>query len=624
MHLLPEPKSVNIHEGTFFKLSRSAEIYIHTDPVGNAKKYKDLLTKEIHDAVKTNGVKNNIVFNKLDENLREEEYVVHVKEKEILLTGGSEAGLLYAVQTLRLLIREYGEKIPSMTVSDYPSIKTRGYSYDTTRGRVPKLSELKRVVDLMSLFKLNHLELNVEHSFEFMAEKEIWKDLTPLTKEDILALDEYCQIYHVELVPMIASFGHLYHLLQSHKFSKYCELPANPDEPVSLINRMRHHTLDVTNIRSFELSKHRIKEFSKLFSSGKINICADETFDLGKGKSKALCEEKGTENVYIDFLNKLCSVVKELGKTPMYWGDIIVKKPEILKLLPEDSILLNWEYEPDVKEDNIKAFVENGAKNIFVCPGVQSWSNLINDYSGAYRNISKMCALGHKYGAIGVLNTDWGDLGHIGHPECSNPAIVYGANFSWSDKEKSEEDINKDISVILFKDSTGTFMSLLKSLTDLEPHGWWWPIVSYKETKQGIVHAYENYDEFEKTDYLTNHVSEEKAAMLGTLYNGISECISKIKTFETVDYHVKTVYITMAQGMLILIRGLMIVMGRAYKKDFSNGISIDIADLKKTAEHWFKNYIALWRHTSKESELFRIREICEWYYKDLQESENLN
>jgi hypothetical protein len=617
MHLLPEPKSVNIHEGIFFNLSRSAEIYIHADPVGNAKIYRDILTKEINDSIKTPGAKNHIVFNKFDESLNEEEYRVQVKEKEILLTGGSEAGLLYAVQTLRLLIREYGEMIPAMELKDYPSIRTRGYSYDTTRGRVPKLSELKRVVDLMSLFKLNHLELNVEHSFEFMAEKEIWQGLTPLTKDDILALDEYCKIFHIELVPMIASFGHLYHLLQSEKYSKYCELPSDPKEPVSMINRMRHHTLDVTNIRSFELAKHRIKEFSKLFSSDKVNICADETFDLGKGKAKKLCEEKGTENVYIDFLNKLCNVVKDLKKTPMYWGDIIVKKPEILKLLPEDSILLNWEYEPDVKEDNIKAFVENGAKNIFVCPGVQSWSNLINDYTGAYENISKMCALGHKYGAIGVLNTDWGDLGHIGHPECSNPAIIYGANFSWSDKPMSEEDINKSISILLFKDKTGTFMSLLKTLTDLEPHGWWWPIVSYKETKEGIVHDINDYSQFEKTDVLTNHVSEEKAMALSSIYAGINDCISKIKHFENVDYHVKTVYITMAQGMLVLVRALMMIMGKAYKKDFSGGVSTDLTDLKKTTEHWFKNYIALWHHTSKESELFRIREVFEWYLEDM-------
>lgn len=77
-----------------------------------------------------------------------------------------------------------------------------------------------------------------------------------------------------------------------------------------------------------------------LFHSDKFNICADETFDLGKGKSRAYCEEKGVGNAYVEYVSQLCSYVKTLGCTPMMWGDIIVKYPDLLSQIPEDTIFL--------------------------------------------------------------------------------------------------------------------------------------------------------------------------------------------------------------------------------------------------------------------------------------------
>ena len=35
-----------------------------------------------------------------------------------------------------------------------------------------------------------------------------------------------------------------------------------------------------------------------------------------------------------------------------------------------------------------------------------------------------------NYHADGVLNTDWGDCGHINHPDFSLVGMIYGAAFS--------------------------------------------------------------------------------------------------------------------------------------------------------------------------------------------------
>ncbi len=70
---------------------------------------------------------------------------------------------------------------------------------------------------------------------------------------------------------------------------------------------MHHHTINVTDPESLEFIKGKIREFMPLFTSRQFNICADETFDLGKGKSRAAAEEKGVDRIYIDFVQRLCA-----------------------------------------------------------------------------------------------------------------------------------------------------------------------------------------------------------------------------------------------------------------------------------------------------------------------------
>ncbi|MFR8332790.1 MAG: hypothetical protein ACLU9S_10900 [Oscillospiraceae bacterium] len=55
-----------------------------------------------------------------------------------------------------------------------------------------------------------------------------------------------------------------------------------------------------------------------------FNINGDEPFDLGKGRGKAMADQVGSHQMYVDWIGKICRHVKELGKQPMFWGDIIL------------------------------------------------------------------------------------------------------------------------------------------------------------------------------------------------------------------------------------------------------------------------------------------------------------
>ena len=73
----------------------------------------------------------------MEETGAREGYRISVTEDGIVLDGGGEAGLLYAVQTMRQLIRQFGARIPAVEIADEPAIANRGFYQDVSRGRIP-------------------------------------------------------------------------------------------------------------------------------------------------------------------------------------------------------------------------------------------------------------------------------------------------------------------------------------------------------------------------------------------------------------------------------------------------------------------------------------------------------
>ena len=65
---------------------------------------------------------------------------------------------------------------------------------------------------------------------------------------------------------------------------------------------MAHYTLDASAPEAFR--REMIDEFIPLFSSDKFNICCDETFDLGRGKT-GLAAEIGEGKLYLYFVREL-------------------------------------------------------------------------------------------------------------------------------------------------------------------------------------------------------------------------------------------------------------------------------------------------------------------------------
>lgn len=361
-------------------------------------------------------------------------------------SGGLE-GLRYGVQTLRQILRQSNGRVPCMFVDDKPAFALRGYSLDVTRGRVPTLAFLMWFADQLAYYKYNQLQLYVEHTFAFDELAEAWRGSDPLTADDIVQFDEYCARLGIELVPSLATFGHMYMNLRTRSHRELGEFPEQADRPFGFIERMEHHTLNAADPQALAFAQRLIGEYASLYRSRLFNIGGDETFDLGRGQSATVGAMSGKSALYARFVAGLCDPLEGMGRRPMLWADIALESPDVLDLLPDDVIMLNWMYEPEIDEERIVRIARTGRTQI-VCPAVRAWSRFLPDYEGAWLNILHMAQAGLHYGAYGLLVTDWGDYGAINDPRMSAPAMCYGAQQAWNPGSVEFEDMNCRVSTL--------------------------------------------------------------------------------------------------------------------------------------------------------------------------------
>lgn len=605
MYLLPQPNHISEKSGSF-ELEYCRTIRLSVSCPQESLYHAELLQKEIEQyagckmqIVRGASVHEAIILD-IEPAECEEGYRLSISEDAVHITGNSSRGLLWGIQTLRQIIRQEGAVLPCLEIEDAPEIPNRGYYHDVTRGRIPTLSYLKHLADTLSFYKINQLQLYIEHTYLFEGLSEMWRDDTPLTAADILELDRYCRSLGIDLVPSLSCFGHLYKLLRTKSFRDLCELPDPDKEPFGLYARQCHHTLNVTDGRSMELVRQMIDEYMPLFSSKYFNIGADETFDLGKGKSAEEAERTGVKRMYIDFVKELCEYVVSKGKTPMFWGDVICGFPEYIGELPEETICLNWGYAPDQNEESTRKLAEAGAVQ-YVCPGVSGWNQMINQMEDAYENIRRMCSYGRKYGAVGVLNTDWGDFGHINHPEFSIPGMICGACFSWNSRELSFEELNRAVSVLEFMDPTEKITGIAAQMAKKDVFTWRRAVV-YQEVTQDNAEIYDSDRgllEFqpeleEKLLRANEELAQLKREMALCTRRMDSSMRGKVQAYQTA-----------ADGILTWNR-----IGLAMLGCFS------AEEMKRAAaelENWFMHYKNLWRSVSRQSELDCIAHVVFWW-----------
>jgi len=384
--------------------------------------------------------------------LSAEGYVLSVGLHEVVVAGKTTTGTFYGLQTLKQLVRGDGASafIPGVKIVDWPTMRWRAVSDDISRGPVPTVDYIKRQIRTEAFFKLNMHSFYMEHTFASGSHPLIGPAGGSLTPDEIRDLVAYARRYHVELVPEQQTFGHLHKALRLEKYAELAETPygdvLSPQQP-----------------ESYKLVADLYKELNELFPGQFFHIGADETFELGEGQSKEEAKAKGVGAVYFEHLNRVRDVLKPYNRRLMFWGDIALHHPDLIGNVPQDMIVMNWQYQAaDDFTKSIKPFKDAGLDQ-FVCPGAHTWNQIFPNIEAASKNIANFVRDGQQAGALGMMNTTWDDDGESLFESAWYP-IILGAAASWQQGALDREKFDRDFDWAFFRADGDQFVKVTHAL----------------------------------------------------------------------------------------------------------------------------------------------------------------
>lgn len=146
-----------------------------------------------------------------------------------------------------------------------PRIAHRSFMLDIARDRVPTTETLHWLVDVLQRFGYTQLELYMEHTFAYPGHEVVWEHASPMTAEEMTALDAYCAERGIDLVPNQNVFGHMERWLQHPQYRERAEGP-DAEHP---------STLAATE-ENIDLAQELLEALTATCRTKAVNIGGDE------------------------------------------------------------------------------------------------------------------------------------------------------------------------------------------------------------------------------------------------------------------------------------------------------------------------------------------------------------
>jgi hexosaminidase len=377
----------------------------------------------------------------------------------VTVDAGDGAGEFYAHATLAQL-HNLGP-LPTGVIEDWPDVPIRGVMLDVSRDKVPTMETLEALIDRLAGWKVNQLQLYMEHTFAYRDHEEVWADSSAFTASEIRALDNFCAERHIELVPNQNSLGHMERWL---RHDRYRHLAIQPEGRTGQSGRWRPPTtVDPSNPGSAELIAELLEELLPNFRSRRVHLGLDEPWELPAERF----------DDYIAYVSKLRSLPQTADHEVLIWGDIIANHADGAKRLPDGVTVCEWGYEQWWPFDQRAAALAGDGRPFWLCPGTSSWLSVLGRVTNAIGNCRAAARAGVDHGARGYLNTDWGDKGHLQYLPISEPGLAAGAAMSWcleSNRDLDPAGVANALNVHSFADATNTIGGALVELGDAHLH----------------------------------------------------------------------------------------------------------------------------------------------------------
>lgn len=303
--VVPLPQQITDADGASFVLNDAVKIVY---PQGNEKMQKnaDFLAGYVKDmtgktlAVEAGTDGQNAIVLALGLNGdNAEAYELKVDANAVTITGASEAGAFYGIQTLRKslpVVTGCDVSLPAVEIKDYPRFSYRGIHLDVSRHFFP-VDSIKKFVDLLALHNINRFHWHLSDDQGWRIEIKKRPELTTLganrketvighntgkydgqpyggffTQEEAKEIVAYARDRHITVIPEIDMPGHMQAALTA-----YPELGCTGG-PYEVWTQwgISDDVLCAGNDKTLEFIEEVLAEIVEIFPSEYIHVGGDE------------------------------------------------------------------------------------------------------------------------------------------------------------------------------------------------------------------------------------------------------------------------------------------------------------------------------------------------------------
>jgi hypothetical protein len=350
------------------------------------------------------------IFDSLDRTRSKEAYQIEIRQDIVKITGTTETGIFYGVQSLLQLLKPTTSgdlNLPMGVIKDWPDTELRVIHWDTKHHQ-DRMETLKRYLDWAAFFKVNAVAFEIEDKYEYPRNPIIGAP-GAFTKNEMEELTLYALERFIQLIPVVQAPSHMAFVLKHEEFEHLkADKESNyhicmcDEEAMELIFDMYQDMIDATpGVEYFFVSTDEV------YYPG---IC---------GKCEREYNAENRSRTWVDYVNRVNKWMSDRNRKMLAWVEYPLLT-EHIEQLPSgiiDAIMV-----PNRDVEWIKSENKTGIKQLsyssmqgaeYLFPNYFPTHYRGKDISGrlqdASTNIPKIQKKGGK--PVGTFAAAWDDAG---------------------------------------------------------------------------------------------------------------------------------------------------------------------------------------------------------------------
>ena len=302
------------------------------------------------------------------------------------------------------------QPLAACSVHEEARFETCGVMFDCSRNAVLKPEGLRYILRKMALMGLNLGMMYTEDTYEVPEQPFFGYKRGRYSYEELKALDDYADLFGIELCPCIQTLGHLKRILHWPAFHSY---------------RDNDEVLLADDENTYVLLDQMIRAATSPYRSKRIHLGMDEAFGVGLGAHLVFHGYEDPHSVIGRHLKRVLEITDKYGLSAMMWSDMYFHldgrnyhSEGLPSQKAKDAVdprvtLMYWDYYQSKEEmyaDALYKHAQFPAPTVFA-GGIWTWIGPAPDYPVTFANTVAGLTACMKAGVPLVLATAWGDNG---------------------------------------------------------------------------------------------------------------------------------------------------------------------------------------------------------------------